>query len=135
MAAKTMADYLSVVTPDNDTEMVLSAQVNIEEDYSYLQEVHIAADGSEERIDLSNETPDIRAMLQFPRHLEADIGTIVDFYNDFSKGGGVTKSFKWEHTTDGNMYVIRFDQSLKRFIYYSYQGVTKMKIRVLGNYS
>lgn len=131
MANKEMYDYLSAVTPDySTTTLDISPNEAIEEEGENNVVVHDFDDGSESRIVLSS-TPVFYVTLNWKVITSEDAGTIIDFYYDSSKGNGTARTFKWQHY-DGHVYVVRFDQKLKRsFGRYSH-GITSVTFKVLG---
>jgi len=133
MAAKEMYDYVSTVTADNDVTLSTpTPQKIITEKGLKNQVIHLGDDGSEERITLADASI-FYATLQWDGLIEADAGTIMDFYFDAAKGNGRAESFKWAHPTDGHTYVVRFDCDFSR----PRKGagihqIKTMKLKVLG---
>ena len=133
MSAKTMADYLSVVTPDyTTTTLSVKPHKVLSEVGNKNQEVHFADDGSEERISLDDSSI-FYVTLQWNTITSSDAGTILDFYHDSNKGNGIARTFYWEHPKDGNTYVVRFDQEIGRnYFQPTYQEINSIRLRVLG---
>lgn len=132
MAAIEMYDYLSTVTPDNDVTLSVSPQKTLVELGTKNQTVHLADDDSEERISFSDDSI-FYVTLQWPRKSETDLGTVLDFYYNTAKGNGRLKSFKWQHPTDGHVYVVRFDCNAERQIQIgNIHGFVNVKFKVLG---
>ena len=133
MAAKEMYDYLSIVAPDNDVTLSTpTPQKIITEKGLKNQVIHLGDDGSEERINLATASI-FYVTLLWNALVEADSGTIMDFYFDAAKGNGRAESFKWAHPTDGHTYVVRFDCDFSR----PRKGagihqIKSMKLKVLG---
>lgn len=133
MAAKEMYDYLSVATPDySATTLSIGCQVQLVEEGEFSQEVHEGDDTSEEVISFST-SPILYVELQWPVKSESDTGTILDFFLDTSKGYGYSRSFKWDHPTDGHTYVVKFRSKIQRVyrpgVFY---GINTIKLKVIG---
>jgi len=136
MAAKTMWDYLTVATPDNDVILDVSPNKVIVEDGNKNVAIHTGDDGSEERIALSN-TSIFYVTLIWTNRNASDAGTIMDYYHDASKGNGMAESFRWLHGSpaDTHIYTVRFAGKLSRqvianpTVIYSYSSV---RLRILG---
>lgn len=109
MAAKKPSDYLSIVAPDVDITLSITAQGEVTEESRTNTVIHIADDESEERIVLSA-TSVFYAAFGWNILSEADSGTILDLYHTSAQGKA--KSFKWTH--DGQTYVVRFDCEMQR---------------------
>lgn len=137
MAAKTMADYLSSATPDNNATLrVKPSKVIVEEGHKNTV-IHIGDDGSEERISLSSSSI-FYCTLIWTNKGASDAGTIMDFYHDSAKGNGEAESFKWEHPTDDNYYTVRFDGKLKRHLKHAgsvFFDFPNVRLKVLGTHT
>lgn len=130
-----MSDYLSAVVPDYlGTVLSVNPQQTMTEIGSKNQVIHMADDGSEERITFSG-TSIFYVTMAWDLLSATDSGTIVDIYHDSNKANGTNKSFRWDHPdpNDNTRYVVRFDGELDRNILYPYnQGISTVKLRVLG---
>ena len=132
-----MYDYLDVVTPDyggdsSDAPLSLTPHNIMTELSEKNQVIHTADDNSEERISLSDDNI-FSVTLSWDIITEDESGTIVDFYFDTNKGNGITRTFTWEHPTDGHTYVVRFDGKIKRQIRpASLYDIKSITLRVVG---
>lgn len=135
MAAKEMFDYLDAQTADYTTATFsVTPQQVLTEAGIKNQLVHIADDNSEEYISFSNDSL-FHVSLQWEILTESDAGTIFDFFHDSSKGNGITRTFYWEHPTDGHTYIVRFADGLSKTITHpEIYGIQQIKFRVLGKY-
>jgi len=137
MAEIEMYDYLDSATPDygddsSEESLSLTPHNSIVELSEKNQIIHVADDNSEERISLSDDNI-FRVTLQWETITESEAGTIVDFYYNASKGNGITRTFVWDHPTDGHSYVVRFDGPIKRQINpASIYDIKSITLRVLG---
>ena len=133
MSDKEIYDYVSEATPDYAaTTLTVAAQRVVKERGLKNQIIHIGEDGSEERISLSNQSI-FYVDVEWPVKSESDVGTIIDFYLDSSKGNGKARSFYWEHPTDGHTYVVRFDNDITRTISLGdFYGVPNVTFKVIG---
>ena len=132
MAAKEMYDYLSNVSADNNQTLSLAPQQVITEIGTKNQVIHLADDGSEERIGLATDSI-FYVTLQWNNISESDSGTLVDFYHNASYGNARLESFKWSHPTDGHTYVVRFDSDLTRDLYLAdIFGILNVRFKILG---
>ena len=135
MAAKEMFDYLAAATADYTlaTLSVTPQQVMVEAG-TKNQVVHTTDDNSEEYISFSNDSIFYLTM-QWEILDESDSGIIFDFFHDTAKGNGITRTFYWEHPTDGHTYVIRFAEALPRSISHpELYGIQQIKFRIIGKY-
>lgn len=131
-----MFDYLDAATADYTlaTLSVTPQQVLVETG-SKNQVVHQADDNSEEYISFSNDSI-FYVSLQWEILTESDAGIIFDFFHDSAKGNGITRTFYWEHPTDGHTYVVRFADALPRTISYpELYGIQQIRFKILGKYS
>ena len=132
-----MYDYLDTVTPDygddsGEDPLSLTPHNSMIEISDKNQVIHTADDNSEERISLSDDNI-FRVTLQWDIISEEDAGTVVDFFYSASKGNGITRTFTWEHPTDGHTYVVRFDSSMKRKINpASIYDISQITLKVIG---
>jgi len=138
MAAKAMYNYLNAVEPDySTTTLDIKCKVELIETGGFSQEIHEADDTSEEIITYSN-TPIFIVELQWPYTSESDTGTIIDFFYDTAKGFGFSRSFKWEHPTDGYIYVVRFRSKMSRKLAYTLGGalyhINTIQLKVIGRF-
>lgn len=134
MAAKEMYDYLSAATADyTGATLSVSPQRVLTEIGSKNHVIHLANDGSEERISFSDDSI-FFVTLVWDCITESDAGTIVDFYHSTSKGNGFERTFPWAHPTDGNTYCVRFASELRRQIRVSgHHGFADaIRLKVLG---
>lgn len=132
MAAKELYDYLSDKTADFiDRILTVSPQGVVEEESSHDGVIHIAGDGSEERINFGASST-FWLKMNWNILSEDDSSTIFDFYNDASKANGCNRSILLQYG-DGHTYVVRFDCTLTRVgpkaSMYRYQNV---RFKVLG---
>jgi len=135
MAAKEMFDYLNAVTADYTTATLsVTPQQVMTEIGTKNQVVHTADDNSEEYISFSNDSI-FYVTLQWEILTESDAGTIFDFFHDASKGNGITRTFYWEHPTDGHTYVVRFADALPRTITHpELYGINQIRFKIAGKY-
>jgi hypothetical protein len=132
MADKEMYDYLDTVTPDyTTTTFSVTPQQVIQEDGHFNQSIHMGADGSEEVVTYSAKKI-FYVTLVFPVKTSSDIGTIFDFYFDTAKAYGISRSFKWAHPTDTHTYVVKFRDAMSRSDRYFYQGISNVRLKVIG---
>jgi len=135
MAAKEMFDYLDAATADYTlATLSVTPQQVLTETGTKNQVVHIADDNSEEYISFSNDSI-FHVSLQWEILNESDAGTIFDFFHDSTKGNGITRTFYWEHPTDGHTYVVRFAEVLPRSISHpEIYGIQQIRLKVVGKY-
>lgn len=139
MAKIEMYDYLSPATPDygddsNEPALSLTPHNSMVEISNKNQVIHTADDNSEERISLSDDNI-FRVTLQWNTITETEAGTIIDYYFDAAKGNGITRTFVWDHPTDGHSYVVRFDGNIQRQINpASIYDIKQIALRVIGTY-
>lgn len=116
MAAKKMADYLSVVTADYTTTTLSVTPQETMREHAVDPNVVIyeGIDGSEQRVTLGTSGTVFFVTLNWNYLTESDCGTIIDFYYDAAKGNKTARTFKWQHPTDGSTYVVRFASSVPR---------------------
>ena len=132
-----MYDYLDVATPNygddsGEPALALTPHNSLVEVSEKNQVIHTADDNSEERVSLSDDNI-FKVTLQWETITESEAGTIVDFYYDSTKGNGVTRTFVWDHPTDGHSYVVRFNGPIKRQINpASLYDIKSITFRVLG---
>lgn len=132
-----MYDYLDIVTPDygedsGESSLSLTPHNMMLELSQKNQVIHTADDNSEERISLSDDNI-FRVTLSWDTITEEESGTIVDFFFNSAKGNGITRTFVWDHPTDGHSYVVRFDGEIKRQINpASLYDIKSITLRVLG---
>lgn len=132
-----MYDYLDTVTPDygddsNEAALSLTPHNVMTELSEKNQIIHTGDDNSEERISLSDDNI-FRVTLSWDVITEDESGTIVDFFFDSTKGNGITRTFVWDHPTDGHSYVVRFDGTIKRQIRpASLYDIKSITLRVVG---
>ena len=132
MAAKEIYDYVSTVTPDNDVTLSVEPQNVLVERATKNQIIHLADDGSEERVSLSADSI-FWVVLQWNYLNESDAGTLLDFWNSATKGNGRAESFKWSHPTDGHTYVVRFDCDISRALQPASRfSVPEVTLKILG---
>ncbi len=136
MAAKEMYDYFTGTITANytATTLTLKPQRILTEVGHKNQVVHIADDGTEERISLAA-TPIFYVTLQWDVMTESDSGTIFDFYFDAAtpKADGMLYTFKWTHPTDAHTYVVRFDNDLTRAIKVgNIYSINEVRFKVFG---
>jgi len=134
MALKEMYDYLSSTTVNNDVTLSTpTPQDMLVEKGTKNVEIHLADDGSEERIGLATGSV-FHATLLWAALPPADAGTIIDFYYSTGKGNGRLSSFKWSHPTDGHTYAVRFDCDVERTIRpASIHAISEIRLKILGN--
>jgi len=134
MASKEMYDYLSTGITLNSTVVLNVKPTHIVTEYGeFRDEIHIADDGSEERVLLGTSTPIFYSSLYWSNQDTTDIGTVYDIYFNPSYGAGRTKSFMWDHPTDGHTYITRFESVLSRSIMNpEIHSIPSCKLRVLG---
>lgn len=134
MSVSTIADFVDVETPDYDAALSVSAQVEVGEEGGFIEEVFDAdsGDDADAQTVRMNSDPQFFFTLQFPRKSAADLGTLWDWYFDTAKASGTSRSFKWTHPVDGNTYVVKFADRLTRGVRTFYQGVTRVRLKVIG---
>lgn len=112
--AGSMADYLSVAVADYLTETLsLSPQDTMAEDASKNQVTHEMDDGSIEIVSLSD-TPQFTVTLRWDVLSSSEADLLMDWWLSSSKANGRARTFKWQHPTDGHVYVARFDSDISR---------------------
>ena len=134
MALKEMYDYLSTGITLNSTVVLNVKPTHIVTELGEFKDsIHIGDDGSEERILLGTSTPIFYASLYWSNQDTTDIGTVYDVYFNSSYGAGRTKTFMWDHPTDGYTYITRFESQLSRSIMMpNIHSIPSCKLRVLG---
>ena len=134
MAEKEMYDYLNVVTPDyTTTTFSVSPQRTLPEQGGFNQEIIYADDHVNEVVITHSSDSQWHVTLEFTALTPDDAGTIRDFYFDSSKAYGVARSFKWEHPTDGHVYVVKFREELTTNIHESHIHTPQsIKLKVVG---
>ena len=130
MANSEIYDFVSTVTADVDQTLTLKAQGTLLEDGFKNQMIHLADDNTEERITLTTGSL-FYVVFNLNMLDEADAGTIFDLYHDSAKANGMGNSFKWL-SPDGHTYVVRFDGKLPRTRQRAWNGVSEVRLRVLG---
>lgn len=128
-------DYLSTtaVTPyyTTTTLQVTPQNIGVEEGDKRVA-IHIADDGSEERVVISSQS-EFYVTLQWDFLTETDANTIFDFYHSNSKGGGMAQSFYWLHPTDSHTYAVRFAAPIsKNIMAYQIFSIARVKLKILG---
>ena len=133
IGAKEMYDYLSAVSIDKSTTLSTpTPQKILSEIGTKNQVVHLAADGSEERIGLSNQSI-FHVTLKWDYLKPPDAGVIMDFWNSSNLGHGRLNSFRWDHPTDGHRYVVRFADDVTRTIMpSSIHEISQIRLKILG---
>ena len=131
-----MWDYLSEVTPDYlDDTLDVKRHVQITEEGSKNQILHLGDDNSEEVISFSDDTI-FYVNIQWELLKEAEAGTIYDFYHDPLKANGMARSFKWVHygeKTDQHTYTVRFVSKMSRDLKsWDIHGIKNIRLKVLG---
>lgn len=137
MAAKEPYDYLTTMTPDY-TAVTLNIGHDVDPQQTMMEEgrkniiIHLADDGSEERIAISkNSTWYFR--INYNALTESAAGIILDYYHDTAKACGELYSFYFLHPKDTHTYVVRFagpSQRLNKLgnIY----GYAPSRLKILG---
>lgn len=138
MAAKTMADYLSVVVADyTATTLSIAPQDSMREqgvDPNVL--IYEGVDGSEQRVVVGSSATAFFVTLNWNALIAADAGTIIDFYYDAAKGNKTARTFQWAHPVDTHTYVVRFASSVPRDIGMALiHSVKSITLKVLGKVS
>jgi hypothetical protein len=128
-----MWDFLSTAAADYPSTMLnVSPQRTLTEMGNKNQIIHLGDDGSEERITF-NSTTVFKVSLQWDVLNEADSGTIFNFFHSTALANGLSRSFRWQHPTDGHKYTVRFDSQLDRSIApASIYGVGQISLKILG---
>jgi hypothetical protein len=136
MADKTMADYLSVVSPDYSTTVFnVNCHDVIETDGSYNQIVH-KPDGGQSYIVTLNDDADFYVTLKWISISSADKSTIFDFYFDPLKAKGLARSILWTHPEESVNYVVRFVTKItKRLFTSGLFNITGLTLQVIGKQS
>lgn len=139
MAVKNIYDYVSVVTPDKDVTLSIHPTVppvvDIPERVTKKDIIHVADDGSEERME-SGSGFSFYISISWNALSASDAGTVLDFWADPNKGNGKVNSFKYVHY-DGYTYVVRFDSDLTRIRLFAGDAfrIDSFTLRVLGRVS
>ena len=133
MAAKKLSDYFTgTMTADYTTALVIKAQGEVTEEIFQNQVIHLADDGSEERVTFTAVSPMVYVNWKLNQLSESDAGTVFDHYNLAAQANGMGRPFKWT-AHDGNNYVARWDCKLSRsgnsLSRWGFQG---LRLRVLG---
>ena len=105
-------DFLSILTPDYDYTLSLTAQDIVTEEGYKNQKAHLADDNSEEVVTLSSGSI-FYVTIPYTILSESDSGTIHDLYHDPVKANGMGRTFKFL-SYDGHTYVVRFNGKLGR---------------------
>ena len=137
MSSVEMYDYLSAVSADNNETLSVQPSNMVTEIGTFNDIIRRGDDGSEERVRLGSSIPTYYATLYWQNRSASDLGTVVSFFYDSSKGNGNLNSFKWSHPDDGHIYVVRFDGDLSRTITNigrtpNLHSIPSCKLRVLG---
>ena len=132
MAGNTVYDFTLATSCDVDETLSITPQQTLIERGAKNQKIHIADDGTEERVNKSSDTQ-FYFVLRWNRLTAEDAGTIWDIWCDPTKANGSLNSFKWQHPTDGHVYVVRFqgdiERTLQRAQIFSFASIT---LKVLG---
>ena len=135
MAAKEMYDYLTTVTADySATTLSVAPHEVLSEMGGFSDIIFTSDDGTtEERIAISP-VPYFNVTLIWRAVSDSDAGTIQDFYYDTAKAYGRTRTFKWQHPSDGHTYVARFlSETLERLLYpHAWHELPSVQLRVVG---
>ena len=110
MANQTMADYLPTKTADVSTTLSVTPQHTLVEAPKKSQVVNKFDDGGVSVFDI-NSADFFDVTLQWDVISTEESGTILDLWMTCNGSG---QTFKWQHPTDGNIYVARFMEPLKR---------------------
>ena len=105
-------DYLSAtpVTPDYNYTLDVTPHRVLPVDGSKNQSVNRGDDNSREVITYSDDSIFI-VTLCWDNIVEADAGTILDWWHDTAKANGMARSFKWTNNfeaTDPHTYTVAF---------------------------
>ena len=133
MSAKYLSDYFTgTMTADYTTALTIAAQGTVTEEIFKNQVIHLADDGSEERVTYAAVSPMVYVNWNLNQLSESDAGTVFDHYNDPAKANGTGRTFKWT-AHDGKNYVARWDCKLSRSgNALSRWGFQNLRLRVLG---
>ena len=133
MPAFEMWDFLSTQAADYKSTMLnIKPQRVLSEMGNKNQIIHLGDDGSEEIITFDSTTV-FKVSLQWDVLNEADSGTIFNFFHSTALGNGLSRSFRWQHPTDGHKYTVRFDGQLSRSISpASLYGISSINLKILG---
>ena len=133
MSAKYLSDYFTgTITADYTTALAIKAQGEVTEEIFKNQTIHLADDGSEERVTYAAVSPMVYVNWKLNLLSESDAGTVFDHYNDPAKANGTGRTFKWT-AHDGKNYVARWDCKLSRSgNALSRWGFQNLRLRVLG---
>lgn len=133
IGAKEMWDYLSAVSIDKSTTLSTPTPQNILTEFGIKNQViHLADDGSEQRINLSGQSI-FHVTLQWNYLKPPDSGVIMEFWNSSNLGHGRMNSFRWDHPIDGHRYVVRFADDVTRTIMpSSLHGISEIRLKILG---
>jgi hypothetical protein len=136
MSEKTMADYLSSVTADyTTTELSINPHDVLVESGGKNQSVHIFSDGQRGVVTIGDGDSTFEATCLWNNLSVSDEGTIKDFFHDTGKAYGLSRSFYWQHPTDGNTYTVKFLSGLITEIRGRVPGrksVQQLRLHVIG---
>jgi hypothetical protein len=132
MAAAELYDYLSQTTPDYDFEMGVTPSRVVQESGAGWEKVIAFYGPEEERLSWLDQM-EFYFVLQWDNITAADAGTIFDFYCDYTKAHRTNKTFKFEHPTDGHVYVVRFAAGLERTIMMAnIMAIQSIRLKITG---
>ncbi len=132
MAAKEMWDYLTAAAANSTSLLNVTPQRTLNESGRKNQIVHIGDDGSEQIVSFSNDSI-FTVALRWKVINESDAGTIFDYYNSTALGNGMSRSFRWQHPTDGHQYTVRFASDPSRIRQeVALYGFSDTTLKILG---
>jgi len=100
-------DYLNADTSDCIAgTLTLSPHDAMVYTISQNQEIIPFEDATETRLDL-DEAPSFFADVKWTNISASNSGTVLNYMLERSRGNGITRTFKWQHPTDGYTYVAR----------------------------
>ena len=128
-----VADYTQTLDTRPQQSGAIGMYNPITEMRSFSHAIHIADDGTEQRIAYSDE-PVLFVEMEWEWLDPIDAGTVFDWYFDSAKAFGKERSFYWRHPTDGVIYVARFDMDLERNIdsITGQHGLPNVRLKILG---
>ena len=148
MATQTLKDLLvlggqsAAETPDGTDVLLVAPQQTLVDDIDKNDVIRQGDDKSEERIELGGPGLVASATLQWTNLTAADVGTIMEFWADPTKGRGRINTFLWQHPTELNgsaqpqQYVVRFKDNPKRTLYTAgHFGLGSLSLKVIGWYN
>jgi hypothetical protein len=132
MAAGDIFEYLNEASADySDTQFDVEPQIIMTE-YGHFRQEKFEYDNNSRQVITRSDTPKVWFRLKWDGLYVADARTIIDFYFDKAKGKGMARSFEFPHPTDGQTYVVAFDEEVSKDILVAYYRIPDVVLAVLG---